>query len=731
MRTKTLNHFFLRLAVGIAMFISTAVANAGKPIKIGELYYLLNQQDMTAEVTYKKWNNATYSGNVTIPPKITYKSKEYSVTNIGEYAFKYCWRLTSVTIPNSMTSIGRNAFRECTGLTSVTIPNSVTSIGNCAFSNCRGLTSVTIPNSVTSIGEYAFYGCSGLTSVTIPNSVTSIGNWAFSECSGLTSVTIPNSVTSIGEYAFYECSGLTSVTIPNSVTNIGELAFYKCSGLTSVTIGNSVTNIGELAFYKCSGLTSVTIGNSVTSIGKSAFSDCTNLYTIKGMHSNIGVGEYAFYKVPANFKSKFSYFSDGYIIPKVKEWQKKKEYETNAQYQARVTKENQQKKIEELMQEAIKEYTKKNPLKMEIGNYDADYGLYPLESNYGKKFVKIPLSEAPTFKANFKNATFDATYIATEDGLQVNDLTVNLNGKTYHAEQSSTELAATTIDIDLPEVEIPLANQPRQNVAQKPVAIDKTIDQNIPSGVTGNTKTFAVIVGNERYTQVAQVPYAANDAKIFAEYCQKTLGMPANNVRQYNNATFGTMLTAMDDIRSIAEAYKGDVNVIFYYAGHGVPNEATKDAYLLPVDADGQQTEACYPVSRLYKELGEMGAKNVVVFMDACFSGSQRGEGMLASARGVAIKAKASAPQGNMVVFSAATGDETAYPYQEKGHGMFTYFLLKKLQETKGDCTLGELGEYIQTNVQQQSVVINRKSQTPTIVPSTAMMETWKGLKLR
>ena len=138
-----------------------------------------------------------------------------------------------------------------------------------------------------------------------------------------------------------------------------------------------------------------------------------------------------------------------------------------------------------------------------------------------------------------------------------------------------------------------------------------------------------------------------------------------------------------------------------------------------------------YSVSRLYKELGEIGAKNVVVFIDACFSGSKRGDGMLASARGVAIKAKPQAPQGNMVVFSAATGDETAFPYNEKGHGMFTYFLLKKLQESKGDCTLGELGEYIQTNVRQRSVVVNRKTQTPTIVPSETMDDSWKNLKLR
>lgn len=117
--------------------------------------------------------------------------------------------------------------------------------------------------------------------------------------------------------------------------------------------------------------------------------------------------------------------------------------------------------------------------------------------------------------------------------------------------------------------------------------------------------------------------------------------------------------------------------------------------------------------------------------MDACFSGAQRGDGMLASARGVAIKAKPQTPTGKMVVFSAAQGDETAYPYKEKGHGMFTYFLLKKLKESKGDCTYNELAEYIKTNVNQQSIIINRKSQTPTVTASQTLATSWKNLKLK
>ena len=134
-----------------------------------------------------------------------------------------------------VTTIGEEAFRGCFRLTSITIPDSVTSIGDYAFVRCTSLTSITIGDGVTSIGEHAFWRCTNLTSIIIPDSVTSIGIYAFVRCTSLTSITIGDGVTSIGEHAFWGCNSLTSIMIPDSVTSIGKKAFGNCVSLTAVT----------------------------------------------------------------------------------------------------------------------------------------------------------------------------------------------------------------------------------------------------------------------------------------------------------------------------------------------------------------------------------------------------------------------------------------------------------------------------------------------------------------
>ncbi len=127
---------------------------------------------------------------------------------IADGAFRYCYMLENITIPNSVVTIGNDAFNGCSKLTNINIPNSVKTIGEGAFAYCESLASINLPNSIAEIGKEAFYSC-GLTSITIPNSVTEIKFRTFAFCHNLKSVYIPRSVEKIE--LFYGCENLTDV----------------------------------------------------------------------------------------------------------------------------------------------------------------------------------------------------------------------------------------------------------------------------------------------------------------------------------------------------------------------------------------------------------------------------------------------------------------------------------------------------------------------------------------
>lgn len=255
--------------------------------------------------------------------------------------------------------------------------------------------------------------------------------------------------------------------------------------------------------------------------------------------------------------------------------------------------------------------------------------------------------------------------------------------------------------------------------------MDGSVDFNIATTSTVNENTFVVVIANETYRREAAVPYAMNDGKIFAAYCRQTLGIPETNIHFVENATLNDMKYHLNWLKRVVDVHGASAKAIVYYAGHGIPDERAKTAYLLPVDGYGSDINTGYNLKELYDMLGALQAQSVTVLLDACFSGSKREGDMLNAARGVAIKVRTTEPVGKVVVLSAAQGDETAYSYKEQQHGMFTYFVLKKLQETKGDVSLSELSNYVTEQVRKKSALTG-KLQTPTVTPSAALGNTWK-----
>lgn len=328
------------------------------------------------------------------------------------------------------------------------------------------------------------------------------------------------------------------------------------------------------------------------------------------------------------------------------------------------------------------------------------------------KSINYPLIINNNYASNDVPITL---YVKEKYGEYAENKTINL-----HINQS-----ITNNNIIIKEKEI---NTKNQDI--KIASISSDIDKNIPEAISSNSNTFAIVIANETYNKEANVPYAVNDGNIFKEYCRNCLGIPEKNIHLITNATLNDIRHEVKWIQDVAEVYKGDAKIIFYYAGHGIPDEKSKNAYLLPTDGYGSDVATGYSLENLYKTFGSLPSKSITVFLDACFSGAKRDGNMLASARGVAIKVKQTIPVGNMVVFTAAQGDETAYPYKEEEHGLFTYYLLKKLQETKGNATLGELSDYIKEQVERQSIVTNGKLQSPSIMATSSIGNEWKNWTL-
>lgn len=261
-------------------------------------------------------------------------------------------------------------------------------------------------------------------------------------------------------------------------------------------------------------------------------------------------------------------------------------------------------------------------------------------------------------------------------------------------------------------------------------AVVSDVDINIPVSDSSSENTFVLIIANENYSFVDDVDFALNDGKIFREYCIKTLGVPERQVWFYENASLGIIAGGVDKMAQAMNIFD-NAKAIVYYCGHGIPDEKSGDAYIVPVDGRGTNLATCYSLNNLYKTMASAKTANVTYFMDACFTGANRDGSMLVAARGVAREPKKEVIEGDAVVFSAASGDETAMPFREKGHGLFTYFLLKKLQQTKGDVTYGELAEYINANVRKEAFLTNEKPQNPVVATSENLSSKWKSVSLK
>lgn len=265
--------------------------------------------------------------------------------------------------------------------------------------------------------------------------------------------------------------------------------------------------------------------------------------------------------------------------------------------------------------------------------------------------------------------------------------------------------------------------------------VTSELDKNIPSSGSGRSRadTYALIIGNQKYRFASEVTYAIHDARVFREYCEKTLGIPSRNIHIVEDATKQMIMEEeLEDWLGVLRGREAK-RLIVYYAGHGVPDTKNNNkSYLLPTDVQRNNPKRGIALDDFYAKIANLDFAQTSIFLDACFSGSNRnGDGVGTDERGGAEIDVDETPinDGKLVIFSAAQGNETALGYPEQGHGLFTYFLLDEIRKSKGDVKFGEMFDNIRNGVYNTASNLKiRKRQTPSKTISEYFEDDWRYL---
>lgn len=438
----------------------------------------------------------------------------------------------------------------------------------------------------------------------------------------------------------------------------------------------------------------------------------------------------------------FDEFAASYITAELGEWARRGEFETFDDYRQRMAGGDAERKYDALLKQAEKDYLDKYASRllltdMKLHPYDVEHETYRIDTPYGETVIKVPLKgkEAEAFKAGWDAAQLRAPRYMIRDGkVALASVTYVVGGRKY------VYSAADAADYSTPRVYVDMqailgsggSSETGTSVGpEKGIFKDSDVDINIPVTSRKASGTFALVIANEIYAKADNVYGAMHDGDTFSKYCLSTLGIPQSNLIVVSNATGNQVRDAMSSLVRKVKGYGPDAEVIVYYAGHGLPDESNGEAYMMPVDANPLLVSTLIPMKEIYSTLGDVETAATSVFVDACFSGTDRTGEMINKARGVVYATRPATPEGNMFVLTAASSKETALPYTEKYHGLFTYWLLKKLQESKGNATLRQIADYVISNVRRTAESVNGKPQNPTVSTSGRMASEWDKKKLK
>jgi hypothetical protein len=254
--------------------------------------------------------------------------------------------------------------------------------------------------------------------------------------------------------------------------------------------------------------------------------------------------------------------------------------------------------------------------------------------------------------------------------------------------------------------------------------IKSDVDEPPVMRIQGNHDSHAVVIGIEGYRQqLPKADFAARDAQIMTQYLTRALGYPEENVVTLLNERATNVDLVKYFERWLFNNVEPGGTVFVYFSGHGAPDPKTGSAYLVPYDGDPTFiAETGYSLSRMYNALGKLPAKEIIVALDSCFSGAGGRSVLAKGARPLVMNLQTDiALSKNMTVLSASSGDQISSTYDEKGHGLFTYFLLKGIKNEDvvnpdGSIKMDDLYGYLKPQVERIARKQYNNEQTPQLI---------------
>jgi hypothetical protein len=245
--------------------------------------------------------------------------------------------------------------------------------------------------------------------------------------------------------------------------------------------------------------------------------------------------------------------------------------------------------------------------------------------------------------------------------------------------------------------------------------------------------SYALTIGNRHYKNLDKpVPYALNDATLMDKVFKTVVGIPDEHRFAIEDASLGDLRTMLGfdgepgRLHHIVNASEKSDTVYVFYSGHGIPAKNRNwSAYLMPSDGFTDYIEQSgYSLDMLYRQLSMLNAANVVVFMDACFSGDTP-NGMLFknTSYGTLIDTRIpTVKDSKITVISAAGAQDMGLWFDQPQLGLFTTYLARGLAgeaDRNGDKQLhsNELYDFIKGRVSSVAASMTR-TQTPSMQSS-------------